>query len=130
MEGSKRRPGPTADLPFFKLYGCDRTTFRCGRELCVQKFFSLSFKKVLTSAPVYDNILVAEGKRFRLWRKGGHQVSDYLYTTITVDGVTRYYETYLNPNGVWDSEGRVDYRVQMREISFEEYLLLSVVYGE
>jgi hypothetical protein len=57
-------------------------------------------------------------------------VSDYIYTTITVDGVTRYYETYLNPNGVWDSEGRVDYRVQDREISFEEYLLLSVVYGE
>lgn len=57
-------------------------------------------------------------------------MSDYIYTTITVDGVTRYYETYLNPNGVWDSEGRVDYRVQSREISYKEYLLLSVVYGE
>jgi len=57
-------------------------------------------------------------------------VSEYLYTTITVDGVTHYYETFLNPNGVWDEEGRVDYRVKTREISLKEYLLLSVVYGE
>ena len=57
-------------------------------------------------------------------------MSDYRYSTITVDGVTRYYEFFLNPNGVWDAEGRVDYRTQVKEISYEEYLLLSVVYGE
>jgi len=53
-------------------------------------------------------------------------VSDYLYTTMTVDGVTRYFETYLNPDGVWDEFGRVDRRVQVREVSEEEWYLLQV----
>ena len=54
-------------------------------------------------------------------------MSDYLYTVVTEsDGTKHYFETYLNPNGIW-SEGRVDYRVKTRELSEEEWLLSQVL---
>lgn len=46
-------------------------------------------------------------------------MKDYIYTTITTaDGITRYYETFMNPDGIW-SDGRVDYRVKTVEVSRE-----------
>lgn len=40
-EEERKTPGPTADLPFFKLYARGRTTYR---KLYVQKFFQKNQK--------------------------------------------------------------------------------------
>lgn len=48
--------------------------------------------------------------------------ADYIYTRITTNGVTHYYRTYLNPNGIW-SDGRVDYRTKTEELPLEDWLI-------
>lgn len=57
-------------------------------------------------------------------------MSEYLYTVLTEeDGTVHYFETWLNPNGVW-VDGRVDYRVQTKELPFDEWVRNSVILGE
>ena len=56
-------------------------------------------------------------------------MGDYTYVRVTEDdGTVHYYEFWSNHDGVW-FDGRVDYTVQSRELSYEEWLLCSIIYG-